>query len=153
MKKAILVLSLLVASNCFAQSTVKVQLTDGTRKWYQELPVAHKTADRVFWLDTALSVGMTVADVENSMYALNKPGTSEANWLFGSRPTRARYYGITMPVTVLSAYLSWRYKREDDALTVAGLPGHKYSKWWLPNLLNTAGHTLGVGVTLASTGR
>lgn len=149
----ILLLFLSLASSAVAQSTVRVQLTDGSRKWYEPLPVPHKTADKAFWLSTALNVGLTVADAENSLYALRRPGAQESNPLLGSNPSRGRMYAIMLPAAALTTYFSFRYKREDDALKAAGYPGHKYMKWWVPNLLNTAGHALGVGVTLASTGR
>lgn len=148
-----LLLILSIPSVAGAQSTVKVKLTDGTRQWYEQLPVPHKTADKAFWVSTLLSVGLTVADAENTKYALGRPGATESNPLFGKNPSRARMYGIMLPIAGLTSYYSFRYKREDDALKAAGYGGHKYVKWWLPNLFNTAEHALGVGVTLGFTGR
>ena len=135
------------------QPTVTVKLTDGTRAWYQPLVVPHRTADRAYWLSTLVSLGMTVADVENSHYALTRAGTMEANPLFGSHPSRPVYYGITLPIFAINAAFSYHYKRQDDALAAAGLPGHRFAKWWLPNLMNTGVHAVGVGVTVGSTGR
>lgn len=135
------------------QPTVRVKLTDGTKTWYQPLVVPHRTADRAFWLSTGLSLALTVADVENSHYALNKLGTIEANPVFGQHPGRARYYAICLPIFAVNTYLSYRYKREDDAMAAAGIRGHKYAKWWVPSLANTVVHAVGVTVTLASTGR
>ena len=63
------------------------------------------------------------------------------------------YYGIGVPVTVAAAWLSWKGKREDDALRDAGLPGHKYMKWWLPEAAVIASHAVGIFVTVANTGR
>lgn len=168
-----LILFLMLAAPVFGQGlpdkpqpTVKVQLTckgnvicaeryhvNPAQNFYQELPVPHRTADRAFILDTLLSFGMTAADVENSIYALNKPGTEEANFVFGSHPSRGKYYAIVMPIAGLNAAFSYHYKREDDALKAAGLIGHKYAKWWVPNLINTIGHGIGVAVTASSTGR
>ena len=133
--------------------TVRVQLTDGHTKWYEELPVTHRTADHTYLLTTFLSAAVTVADVENSIYALHKQGAVEANGIFGSHPSRGTYYAITIPVFAANAVFSYRYKRQDDALRAAGYPGHKYIKWPVPSLLNTIGHAIGLGVTVASTGR
>lgn len=132
---------------------VRVELTNGVDKWWQPLPVPHRTADRAYWASTITSLGWTVADVENSVYILKSPKTHEVNFIFGSHPSRGRYYAICLPVFLGSAYLSYRYKREDEALKYAGLPTHKYVRWWLPEALNTGSHVLGVLVTLTSTGR
>lgn len=133
--------------------TVRIQLTDRATKWYAPLPVSQTTADKAWWAWFAASNALTVADAENSLYALRTPGATEANPFFGARPGRARIYAVMLPVTVLCDYMSWRYKREDDALRDAGIPGHKYVKWWLPQALNAGGHAIGILVTLASTGR
>jgi hypothetical protein len=148
-----LVVFLLLASTCAAQSTVRVKLTDGTRKWYEPLPVPHHTADSAFWESTVASFGANVVDVENTVYALRRPGAIEANLIFGKHPSRARLYATTTPMSALCGYLSWRYKREDDALKAAGIQGHKYSKWWVPSLLNTSFHVVGIVGTMVSTGR
>ncbi len=137
-----------------AQDTyVRVHLTDGTRKWYEPLPVTHRTADRGYWATTAVSQALTIADVENSLYALRQPGTGEVNPLLGSNPTRLRYYAVLEPFTVLMGYLSWRYKREDDALKASGIQGHKYVKWWMPNAAISGAHIFGLLVTIEATGR
>lgn len=128
-------------------------MTDDVRTWYEPLPVPHRTADRAFLLSSAVSLIVTVADVENSIYALRRPGAREANGIFGSHPNRGIYYGITMPLAAIDIGMGWHYKREDDALRAAGLPGHKWMKWWIPSLLNTATHAVGIGVTVGSTGR
>ena len=135
------------------EPTVRVQLTDGQRKWYEQLPVKHKTVDHAWWEWAIVSGGMTILDAENSLYALHKPGTSEANGIFGSHPSRAKYYGIMLPVAGLGDILSYKYKREDDALKSAGMQGHKYSKWWIIQAMNTGAHVVGVAITLGSTGR
>jgi hypothetical protein len=132
---------------------INVKLTNHDQTWYEPLIVPHRTTDRAYWTSTLLSLALTVADVENSRYALAKPGTMEANSIFGHHPGRATYYGITLPIFMVNAIVSYRYKREDDALAYAGIPGHRYSKWWLPNAINTFGHAAGTLVTLASTGR
>jgi hypothetical protein len=133
--------------------TVRVQLTDRVTKWYEPLPVRRKTADAAWWEWFAASNALTIADTENSVYALKKPGASEANFLFGAHPGRARYYAVMAPITAACDYLSWKYKREDDALKDAGIQGHKFSKWWLVQAVNTGAHAVGILVTLGSTGR
>lgn len=142
------------ASGLFGvRPTVRVKLTNGSQTWYQDLPVTRRTADKSFWLSTGLSLALTVADVENSLHALNRPGVSEANPLFGGHPSRLRYYAIAGPIAALNIGFSWHYKRQDDAMADAGIKGHKYVKWFTPNLLNTAFHALGLAVTIGSTGR
>lgn len=135
------------------EPTVQVKLTDGQRTWYQALPVTNRTADKAFIASTLLSLAATVADVENSHAALERSGTREANPLFGSNPSRVRYYAITLPVFAVNAFVSYRYKRQDDALGVARYGGHKIVKWWLPNTLNTFFHVVGISATVASTGK
>jgi hypothetical protein len=133
--------------------TVRVQLTDHVTKWYEPLRVEQRTADRRWFASVALSGALTVADAENSLYALRLPNVREANPLFGAHPSRLRYYSIMAPLAVACGYMSYKYKREDDALKAAGIPGHKFVKWHLVNDLNIAAHVVGVAVTLASTGR
>jgi hypothetical protein len=133
--------------------TVRVKLTDGIRQWYEPLPVRHRTADRGWWATTIISAGLTFGDVENSLYALHRPGTVEVDPVFGKHPTRAKYYAIALPGLALAAWFSYHDKREDDALRDAGLPGHRYVKWWLYPLINGGEHLIGISVTTASTGR
>ena len=132
--------------------TVKVQMTDGARKWYEPLPVP-KTHDHKFLILTASSVLANVADVENSLVALRGQHVRELNPLYGQHPNRLRYYDVSLPITGALAYWSWRWKREDAALKFAGYPGHRFMKWWIPEALNIATHGAGLGFTAASTGR
>lgn len=133
--------------------TVRVKLTDGKTTWYERLAVPEHAIDRQFWMLTGLSLALTIADVENSRFALSRAGTTEANPLFGSHPSRGRYYAVTLPILAANAYMSYRWRKEDAALAYSGLPGHRYAKWYLPSLLNSAAHAVGLAVTLASTGR
>lgn len=160
MKSFAILLLLVTAIPAYSQQlpfkplpTVRVQLTDGTRKWYEELTVSRRTADRKFWFSTLVSGAFMAADVENSLHVLNQPGAQEANPIFGKHPSRATYYSIAGPVFILNAILSYHYKRQDDALQDASIAGHKYAKWWVPNSLNTAGHAISLFVTLAATGK
>jgi hypothetical protein len=154
--KLALVLMLLAVAPMHAQvkpqAGIDVKLTDGTHTWKQALTVPHTTADKSYWISTAISAGLTVLDVENSIYALkSQPGTVEANGIFGNHPSRTRYYSITLPIFAANAYVSWKYKREDDALKAAGIPGHKYVSWKVPNGINSGMHLVGFLVTLLST--
>jgi hypothetical protein len=132
---------------------VRVQLTDGAKKWYEPLAVPQKTADKAFLAYLGVSALSMIADCENTEYALQKPGASERNLLFGGRPGRAKCYGLSAPVFLGMGYYSYKYKREDSALAYAGLPAHRFVRWWVPDALNTAFHVVGVLVTLTSTGR
>ena len=133
--------------------TVRVRLTDGTRKWYEPLPVRRKTADAHFWERTIASQLLTVGDIENSIYALRKPGVEERSPIYGKHPTRAIYYPISEAVFAWAAWTDYRYTREDSALRDAGLPGHRFIKGWLPQALNAGSHAVGIIFTIASTHR
>jgi len=147
------------------EPTVKVKLTCGDdlackQKWYtypdtqkafyEELPVPHRTADKAFWLVTAVSQAATLADDFNTEYALKRPGTSEANPILRSTPA---LFGVTEGLFLVNEAFTYRAKREDDALKAAGIPGHKYAKWWVIPIFNIAPHAVGVGATIAFTGR
>ena len=133
--------------------TVNVKLTNGTQTWYEPLPVPHRTTDRAYWLHFALTQAATIADIENTRYALGKAGTQEANPIYGKAPSRLTLYSISEAVAIGNAIFDRHYKRQDDALAAANIPGHKWSKWWVPTMLNTAAHSVGLLTTLASTGR
>ena len=129
--------------------TVKVQLTDGTRKWYEQLPIPHRTTDKVWWISNILQASSMIGDVELSLHELNiHPGAYEVNPLFGKRPSRARYYAIEGPLTGIAIWSSHHYKRESDALRGAGYPDHKYAKWHLLNDIITAEHLVSIGITV-----
>lgn len=127
-----------------------VKLTDNVHTWYEPLPIPHRTADKAFWAMMGLSQLATVADNMNTQYALRKIGTQETNPLLKSR---AALWGVTEGIWAAEIPWAWHYKRQDDALKAAGLPGHKYAKWWVIPLLNIGSHGLGISVTLASTHR
>jgi hypothetical protein len=68
--------------------------------------------DRRFIVLHTLSAMALVADVETTVRVLaEQPKANELNPLFGGRPTRARLYGIGLPLNALSFYLSYHYKR------------------------------------------
>lgn len=70
------------------------------------------TMDRQFILLNALSTAALVADVETTIHAVGgETQANELNPLFGAHPTRARLYGITLPLNALSFYLSYHAKK------------------------------------------
>ena len=68
--------------------------------------------DRQFILLNTFSTVALVADLETTVYDLGGQSKSaELNPLFGQHPTRARLYGIAVPLNALSFYVSYRYKK------------------------------------------
>jgi len=57
-----------------------------------------RVADRSFLLAALFHVGATIGDIESTQYGLSH-GARELNPIYGSHPSRAKQYGITMPVT------------------------------------------------------
>jgi hypothetical protein len=132
-------------------SAVKIELTDGQRKWWAPLPVTKRTVDGKFWVSTAASFAATVADGENTMHVLrNGKGNRETNFIYGSHPDRLRYYGVSLPIASVCAYYSWKWKREDQALKDSGYPPHRFIKWQFPNAYNTGVHMFGIVFTLVN---
>jgi hypothetical protein len=76
---------------------------------------APRTLDRKFILLQTLSAAALVADVETTMRDLGGQRASELNPLFGQHPTRARLYGINVPLNVLSFYVSYHFKKTDPS--------------------------------------
>ncbi|MFY9910425.1 MAG: hypothetical protein WCF22_22875 [Candidatus Sulfotelmatobacter sp.] len=70
------------------------------------------TMDRQFILLNVLSTAALVADVETTIHAVGgETKANELNPVFGAHPTRARLYGITLPLNALSFYLSYHAKK------------------------------------------
>jgi hypothetical protein len=55
-------------------------------------------SNKVFWIEAAAMAAAAVADVETTRAAV-RSGAVERNFIFGSQPSAARLYGITLPVT------------------------------------------------------
>jgi hypothetical protein len=71
-----------------------------------------RTLDGKFVLLHTLSTGALFADLETTARALAGPAkATELNGLFGGHPTRARLYGIAVPLDAVSFYLSYRSKK------------------------------------------
>jgi len=78
----------------------------------QTLPPAKPkaTIDRSFALLTLFQVLSSVADVESTQYGLSH-GAREENPMFGSHPTRAVQYAISLPMSAGVATLSYMLKK------------------------------------------
>jgi hypothetical protein len=127
--------------------------SDGKRVTFN-LPVPHRTVDRAFVTWAAVSQIATIADVENSIYAGRGSGVYEVNWLYGSHPSRDRYYAVSQAIWAFGTYVSRRSKRENDAARAFGArPDFTHRMWWLPQFGNAAAHLIGIGFTIARTGR
>lgn len=138
--------------------TVRTDLFIGKDKTphHVRLLVPHRTADRAFWLWTGVSAIFTVADVENTEYVLRDPHVQEQNFLYGKRPSRARLWSISGPMLALTTWASWRAKRAEDAKIAYGAKPAwtpSWTHWWVAPLANAVTHAVGVGVTIANTGR
>jgi hypothetical protein len=129
--------------------TIRVHLSDGKRTWWEPLPVTHRTIDRNYLLSSAAVDASMIADVQYSLYFIHR-GAHEINPIFGKHPNALRYYEIQAPIDILVHYMTWKYKREDDALRSSGYPGHKYAKWHLIDDLITGVHVFDVVVMSVS---
>lgn len=152
-----LILCLLLASTLHAQelplkpqAVIDVKLTDSIHIWKQSLTVPHRTIDRSFILISVISQAATLADDLNSIHALKRQGTSEANPLLKGETA---LIGVTEGIYFVNELFTYRAKREDDALAYAGIPSHRYAKWWVIPICNIAPHVIGVGLTFKFTGR
>jgi hypothetical protein len=78
-----------------------------------------RTLDGEFtWLHT-LSAMALVADLETTARGLEGQAKgSELDPVFGAHPTRARLYGIAVPLNVLSFYLSYHYKKIEPGRSI-----------------------------------
>src|SRR5271168_2962515 len=73
-----------------------------------------RVLDRKFILLHSLSTVALLADLETTAHAIAaQPKATELNPLFGEHPTRARLYGIAVPLNALSFYLSYRAKKNE----------------------------------------
>jgi hypothetical protein len=78
-----------------------------------------RTLDGKFILLHSLSTVALFADLETTAHALaGQPKATELNGLFGGHPTRARLYGIALPLDAVSFYLSYRSKKTEPRRNV-----------------------------------
>ena len=134
--------------------TVRVKLVDDIshQRVTFTLPVKHRTVDKTWILLTLASAGVTVLDIENTRYCLRSGDCFEADPLYGKFPSRARLWSISGPILAMTTYLSWRYKRSDDAALAFGAKT-AWTKWWIPQVSNIATHAVGVAFTIKNTGK
>ena len=73
-------------------------------------PSAIKSPSYLLMLATATA--STIADCESTSALLSDPHNHEINPLFGLRPSRARIYGISLPILAIDAWSSaWAKRR------------------------------------------
>ncbi len=84
----------------------------------------------------AVQIAATVADGETTQWALRShPDAREINPLFGSRPDRAKMYGIAFSITALQILL------QHHAKTISDRTGKFPNGWLLGASVNTGFHT------------
>jgi hypothetical protein len=105
-----------------------ISLTAAAQNTWQE---TRKTADRKFWAMTALSSASTVSDIEVTAHALQNPNCVEHNPLFGSHPSRAKMYGVSIPASAAYTMVGYWLKKRGVKL------------WAVPQLSLTGGHAVG----------
>ncbi len=136
MKQSVcLILMLLACTPAFGQQ--EMQKTQGE---IQEVRLDRnqlkpRIADKKFWTLTAVQFGAAVFDIESSQAGLRN-GAVEGNPLFGSHPSRARMYGISMPQTAAVCALGYWLKktgRDTDAKRGSSL-------WWMLGAANATAH-------------
>ncbi len=135
---------------------VNVKLIDDTTgaRIRLNLPVPHRTADRAYTAWAIVSQFATIADNENSLYAMKDAHVTEINPLLGSHPSRGRYYAVNEFFYVVTSYASYRAKREADAAIAFGArPDFTHRYWWMSMAGNTAVHVVGTVLTIRNTGR
>ena len=74
-----------------------------------------RTVDSKFILLNALSTLALVADLETTAHDLEGAKSAELNPLFGQHPSRARLYGVSVPLNVISFYVSYHYKKSQPS--------------------------------------
>jgi len=109
-----------------------ISLTAAAQNTWQE---NRKTADRKFWAMTALSSASTVSDIEVTAHALQNPNCAEHNPLFGSHPSRAKMYGVSIPASAAYTMVGYWLKKRGVKL------------WAVPQLSLTGAHAVGSGLS------
>lgn len=95
----------------FVPPTLTVEQNTNNKRW--------RTLDNKFILLHTLSTVALVADLETTVRGLAaQPKATELNPIFGEHPTRARLYGIAVPLNAVSLYLSYHYKKTAPSRSV-----------------------------------
>ena len=90
-----------------------------------------RVVDSKFILLNALSTLALVADLETTAHDLEGAKSAELNPLFGQHPSRARLYGVSVPLNVISIYVSYHYKKSQPSRSL----------WKIGPALSIAVHT------------
>ena len=91
-----------------------------------------------FWTMVAVSSVLTAMDVELTNSCVRSGQCREANPLYGSNPTRARMYGISVPITAGANLMSYMLHRRNR-----GTLG------FMPQLGLSLSHVAGIGTNVA----
>jgi hypothetical protein len=95
-----------------ARDDSETHLVTPTLELEKSTPRSGHTLDRNFILLHAVSAAALVADLETTVRGVQgQANGAELNPLFGPHPTRARLYGVAVPLNVLSFCVSYHYKK------------------------------------------
>jgi len=90
------------SGQCFVGPTFSIE--PDTNRWH--------TVDGKFVLLSALTIIASLADIETTAHAIEtNPSAKAANPLFGTRPSRPRLYGTSIPIDFALIALSYHLKR------------------------------------------
>jgi len=90
-----------------------------------------RVVDKKFIGMSALAMGLTIADIENTQHCLNQGTCRELNPMMPR--SRAGMYAVNLPVNAGLMYLSYRLKAS----------GKK--TWWIAPLAISGSHAIGAG--------
>jgi hypothetical protein len=96
--------------------------------------VADRTVDKKFLLLFGVATALTVTDIELTQHCLHARTCSEANtFYYGANPTRARMYGVNVPILSAQMISSAWFKRRH--------PERK--QWMISPLADSVSHGFG----------
>ncbi len=97
-------------------SPVTSQTVRATPLNVRDLPIESydnpRTINREFIILNTIQVLAAIADAETTLTCTTSSHCREVNPLLGGHPTRGKMYALAVPVTALSVYLSYHYKRK-----------------------------------------
>ena len=97
-----------------------------------KLPEHHPVADKKFIAMSALTMGLTVADIERTQHCLGEKTCQELNPMLPH--SRAGMYAVNLPINAAAMFLSYHLKES----------GHK--TWWIAPLVVSGSHAVGAGI-------
>jgi hypothetical protein len=99
----------------------------------REQKVADKTVDKKFVLLFGMTAVLTVTDIELTQHCLRAKTCQEANFLYGSNPTRARMYGINVPLlSTQMMFSAWLKRRHPER-----------NQWMIAPIVGSIAHGVG----------